>query len=351
MPSTEPDLQILIVGGDPSVWVAISSDRSLGRKVRASQIVMPRDLDAATLRRNLGSIDAIVVVTSPGDPDPCFPLRVIRDAGLHRQTVVLADGKDHRTASESLAIGVGAYLIRGAPPEKVSMAIAQVASGGGMFDAPAAHVLRTTANSLHPTGGAMGAARALASALELKDTYTGGHAERVTAMAMRLATASMLTNVIPSDALEAAFLLHDVGKIGIPESILSKTGPLTDTERRVLETHPILGERIIAPLGFPEAVRNVVRHHHERWDGTGYPDRLVGIHIPAEARVFEVADVLDAMTSTRPYRQPVSFNEALAEIQAHAGRQFDPALCEIAEDAFRGMLAPSLHASKPDVTL
>lgn len=343
----EQRLQILIVGGDPSVWVGISS----GRKVSASQIVMPGELDAVSLRRDFGSIDAIVVVTLAGDPDPCLPLRVIREAGLHRRTVVLADHRDHRTASESLEIGVGAYLVRGASPEKVSMAIAMVASGGGMFDSPAATVLRNASSTLHPSRGAMGAARALASALELKDTYTGGHAERVTAMAMRLARASMLNNVIASDALEAAFLLHDVGKIGIPESILSKPGPLTDTERRVLETHPILGERIIAPLGLPEAVRNVIRHHHERWDGTGYPDRLTGMHIPAEARVFAVADVLDAMTSIRPYREPVSFDEAIAEIKANAGEQFDPTLCEIAEDAFLGGPTSLLEATRRDLVL
>lgn len=180
----------------------------------------------------------------------------------------------------------------------------------------------------------MAAARALASALELKDTYTGGHAERVTALAMRLARAADLDTESPADALEAAFLLHDVGKIGIPDSILTKPGVLTDTERRVLNVHPILGERIVEPLEFPDCVRRVIRHHHERWDGRGYPDGLSKTQIPRAARVFAIADVIDAMTSIRPYRKPVTFEAAIQEVLRHAGTQFDPALAALAEATF-----------------
>lgn len=187
---------------------------------------------------------------------------------------------------------------------------------------------------LLPDGQLRSAARSLVSALELKDTYTGGHAERVMALAMRLATAAGLHRTYSVDALEAAFLLHDVGKIGIPESILNKPGPLTDAERRVLQTHPLLGERIVGPLKFPECVRQVIRHHHEWWDGTGYPDGLAGAAIPAPARVFSIADVMDAMTSVRPYRMPTTFEEAIEEIILNAGTQFDPALATLAEAAF-----------------
>jgi HD-GYP domain-containing protein (c-di-GMP phosphodiesterase class II) len=153
-------------------------------------------------------------------------------------------------------------------------------------------------------------------------------------MAMRLAEFAWLDDAIPSDAMEAAFLLHDVGKIGIPETILTKPGGLGDTERRVLQTHPILGERIVAPLGFPDVVRQVIRHHHERWDGSGYPDGLAGQEIPAAARLFSIADALDAMTSLRPYRRPISFEEAIAEIVRGSGTQFDPQLCALAEQVF-----------------
>ncbi len=321
-------LQIVVVGGDPSVWVAISArlpDSS-------SRIIDAADFNEDALTQSRDEVDAIVVVTSAGDPDPLQPLRVIQRAGMNGRTLVLADAADHRTAGEALDLGVAGYLLRGSTSEKVAGAIEHILGGGSVLDAPAAAVRRTNGGT--NVSGAMGAARALASALELKDTYTGGHAERVTAMAMRLAKASMLLDVVPADALEAAFLLHDVGKIGVPDSILNKSGVLTDTERRVLETHPILGERIIAPLGFPHIVREVVRHHHERWDGRGYPDGLAGFDIPAPARVFAVADVIDAMTSIRPYRQPVTFEEALDEIKAQSGKQFDPALCELIDEAF-----------------
>jgi ribonuclease P protein subunit RPR2 len=153
-------------------------------------------------------------------------------------------------------------------------------------------------------------------------------------MAIRLARAALHQDALPSEALEAAFLLHDVGKIGIPESILNKPDRLTDTERQVLNTHPILGERIVAPLGFPAVVGQVIRHHHERWDGTGYPDGLAGDKIPAAARIFQIADSIDAMTSIRPYRLPITFPEAVHDIMANAGTQFDPSLCLLMRDVF-----------------
>ena len=180
----------------------------------------------------------------------------------------------------------------------------------------------------------MGAAKALASALEMKDTTTGGHTERVAALAMRLAGEALLVDALPSEALRAAFLLHDVGKIGIPESILTKPTTLTFTERQLIETHPILGEKIIAPLGLPQVIHDVVRHHHERWDGEGYPDRLAGPSIPPAARLFAIADAVDAMTSTRPYCRPLSFESAVREVIARAGTQFDPQLAVIAERTF-----------------
>ncbi len=324
-------LRIMLIGGDASAWVTVSS--ALGQ--RSSQIFVPREISAATLREVDADIDVVLVVTSVMDPDPCAPLRILRKAGLQRRTVMIAEGDEQRTAAEALDNGVAGYVRRNAEPEVIAAAIVHVARGGAYFDAPAAAVFHSkTADTDGSVSSYMGAARALASALELKDTYTGGHAERVTALAIKLARAALLPDAMPSEALEAAFLLHDVGKIGIPESILNKPGGLTDTERRVLNTHPILGERIIAPLGFPEVVRHVVRHHHERWDGAGYPDGLKGEEIPAAARVFAIVDVIDAMSSIRPYRQPVSFEAAVHEVIRTAGTHFDPQLAALAEEIF-----------------
>ena len=322
-------MRVLLLGGDASLWVGIST--ALGS--RTSQIVVPKDISLKDLTTTSRDIDVVIVVTNHTEPDPCAPLRLVRQARLERRTVVIASAADQRTAAEALGMGIGAYVVRGTNSERLATAVAQVAEGGAFYDAPAASVLHG-AEDAQANGSMMSAARALASALELKDTYTGGHAERVTHMAIRLAHAALLEDAMPSETLEAGFLLHDVGKIGIPESILNKPSGLTDTERRVLNTHPILGERIIAPLGFPGCVGEVIRHHHERWDGKGYPDGLKGEDIPGAARLFSIADSIDAMTSIRPYRMPVTFEEAVQEVMTHAGTQFDPNLAMLAAEVY-----------------
>jgi HD-GYP domain-containing protein (c-di-GMP phosphodiesterase class II) len=169
---------------------------------------------------------------------------------------------------------------------------------------------------------------ALSVALELRDDQTGGHAERVARLALNLARA-----VDPALArereLEYGFLLHDLGKIGIPDAILLKPGPLTEEERAVIRTHPALGERIVTRIPSLGAVpREVIACHHERWDGSGYPAGLAGEQIPLPARMFALADSWDAMTNDRPYRAALSFEAAAQEIEAGRGGQFDPQLVD-----------------------
>ena len=144
--------------------------------------------------------------------------------------------------------------------------------------------------------------------------------------------APSIPSLLDEPSTEYGFLLHDIGKIGIPDSILRKRGPLTPGERSVLETHTLLGEQMLGgvPLLSGGGIR-IVRSHHERWDGSGYPDRLAGLEIPLGARVFAIADALDAMTSDRPYRAALGWDEAVAEIASQSARQFDPE----AVDAFR----------------
>jgi diguanylate cyclase (GGDEF)-like protein len=169
---------------------------------------------------------------------------------------------------------------------------------------------------------------ALAAALESKDIGTGAHSHRVLRYATELARA-VDPSLLEEQGAEYGFLLHDIGKIGIPDNILRKRGPLTSSERSLLETHTVLGEQMLAgvPLLAGSGLR-IVRSHHERWDGNGYPDRLATNAIPLGARVFAVADTLDAMTSERPYRKPVAWDSAVAEITAESARQFDPDVVE-----------------------
>jgi response regulator RpfG family c-di-GMP phosphodiesterase len=181
---------------------------------------------------------------------------------------------------------------------------------------------------------------ALSAALEWKDVKTRAHSQRVQRYALDL------LNTIDPDlqrrdhGIEYGFLLHDLGKIAIPDGILQKPGRLNEGERDLMRQHTVIGEQMLAEVELlrGEGLR-VVRSHHERWDGEGYPDRLKADEIPLGARIFAVADTLDAMTSNRPYRPALPWESARDEIVAESGHQFDPAVV----DAFLGR-EPTLHA-------
>jgi len=173
--------------------------------------------------------------------------------------------------------------------------------------------------------------RALADAVEARDAYTARHAERVAAYGLEIARACGMDTAADPD-LEFGFLLHDIGKIAISDAILYKPGTLTADERDAMQRHPLIGEEIVRGIDFLAGARQVVRSHHERWDGAGYPDRLAGDRIPLSARVFAVADTFDALTSDRPYRAASSFREARQVIAEAAGTQFDPAVTEAFDD-------------------
>jgi diguanylate cyclase (GGDEF)-like protein len=182
---------------------------------------------------------------------------------------------------------------------------------------------------------------ALANALEANDEYTSSHARWITDMALEVGRELGL-DAKTLKRLELGALFHDIGKIGIPASILTKPGPLTPEERAVIETHPELGERILAPISRLEDVRPIVRHCHERWDGAGYPDGKAAEDIPIEARVILVCDAFHAMTTDRPYRSRLPIEEALRRLEESAGSQFDP---DVVEAFIR--LAPQALESHP----
>lgn len=165
--------------------------------------------------------------------------------------------------------------------------------------------------------------RALAHTLEMRDSYTHGHSERVTLIARAIGESLALA---PEDlqVLEQASLLHDIGKIGVRDAVLLKAGKLDEEERNAIEQHPVIGDDILHPVGFLSRALEIVRHHHEHWDGSGYPGGLAGEDIPLVARIVTVADAYDAMTSNRPYRAAIGRDKALAEIRERAGTQFDP---------------------------
>jgi putative nucleotidyltransferase with HDIG domain len=166
---------------------------------------------------------------------------------------------------------------------------------------------------------------ALARAIDARDSYTYGHSTRVARLSLELADAMSL----PAEAVMAlgrAALLHDIGKIGVEDRVLRKPGPLTARERAAMRQHPVIGYEMLKGLDFLQPSLTGVRHHHEHWNGTGYPDGLRGDDIPLPVRILTVADALDALTSDRPYRNALSFPAALEMIEAGSESQFDPAV-------------------------
>jgi response regulator RpfG family c-di-GMP phosphodiesterase len=185
----------------------------------------------------------------------------------------------------------------------------------------------------------------LISALDLRDTETQWHSRRVSAYAKRLAELLGLRGNEVSD-IEYGALLHDIGKIGIPDAILRKPGPLSDEEWIIMRTHPRLGHELLAGIEFLKTAGLVPLHHHERFDGSGYPQKLKGEEIYIGARIFSVADALDVITTNRPYRRARSFEVARDEIRRCIGTQFDPAVASaylsLSDDDWRAIQAQYL---------
>ncbi len=169
--------------------------------------------------------------------------------------------------------------------------------------------------------------RSLAFVVEAKDAYTGQHLERCRAYGVALMIELGVADDHP-DA-EYGFLLHDTGKIGVPERILSKPGPLTAAEWRVMRTHPVIGYQMLQNIPHMTTAAEIVRCHHEMFDGSGYPERLAGEEIPLPARAFSIVDAFDAMTTDRPYRAALGTDHAAAELARMAGTQFDPEVVEV----------------------
>jgi response regulator RpfG family c-di-GMP phosphodiesterase len=291
--------------------------------------------------------DAIVLdVNLPGLDGLSFCRRLKRDRATREIPIVVLSGSDGGTAEAALEAGADSFLRKPFSPLELLAIVERLA--GGLYGIPfratnkkepqeqlllyardLRHLLEIERGQRHLLESAYHeTVSALATALETKDTGTRAHSQRVQRYAVEL-TKAVDAELIDDQSTEYGFLLHDVGKIGIPDDILLKPGPLTPAERRRMETHTVLGEQMLRGVAFlhGEGLR-VVRSHHERWDGTGYPDGLGGTEIPIGARIFAVADALDAMTSDRPYRNAMSWAAAGREILSESKRQFDPQVVE-----------------------
>jgi HD-GYP domain-containing protein (c-di-GMP phosphodiesterase class II) len=232
----------------------------------------------------------------------------------------------------------------------------KVAAGGWLVAiAPANRMARFTAlvegltalgNRRRAAANAEGAVHSLVAAIEAKDPYTRGHCERIPIICEVLGEVLGLDQAMRAD-LHWAALLHDVGKIGSPDHILKKSGKLTPEEYRIMQHHPVRGDEMLEPLAWLSGARLGVRHHHEHFDGNGYPDRLKGEAIPLIARIVAVADAFDAMTSRRQYRDERGAERALDELKREAGAQFDPNVVEAFVKNFDRLHAALLAAPIP----
>jgi putative two-component system response regulator len=168
----------------------------------------------------------------------------------------------------------------------------------------------------------------LAEAIDAKDPYTRGHSDRVRRMSLRIAL-QMGFSLERQESLEYGALLHDIGKIGIKDEVLQKQGTLNSQEYEYIQEHPLIGVKIVEGVDFFRDKIPMIRHHHEHFDGTGYPDGLAGEAIPIEARIISIPDAFDAMTSLRPHRGIMPLDEVICELENHRGRQFDPEILDI----------------------
>ena len=303
--------------------------------------------DAAVAQQRIAAArpDAIVLDVSMPGLDGTALCALLKSAPATRDIpVVLLTGSDLADETTAQEVGADALLLKPFSPLELLAVVERVAAGlhatpyraSGkrrpdeqllLYARDLRHLLeverghrRLLQDAYHET------VTALAGALESKDHSTGEHSQRVHRYAIELAQVTA-PEVVDDEGVGYGFMLHDVGKIGIPDRILQKPGPLTSTERRLMETHTTLGEQLLRGVSFLRGTGlEVVRSHHERWDGRGYPDGRSGTEIPPAARIFAVADALDAMTSDRPYRRAMSWAAAGRELEQQAGLQFDPSV-------------------------
>jgi response regulator RpfG family c-di-GMP phosphodiesterase len=336
-------MRILLVDDDPALRTLLRTTF----EVADVAVVEAESAEAARRKIRAARPDVIVLdVRMPGTSglELCAELKAAPKT--KDIPIILLTGSEGGTSADAKRVGADAFLRKPFSPLEL-LAVAERLAGG-LYGVPfraskkragagaeeelllyardLRHLLelergqRTLLQSAY-----METVSALASALESKDTGTRAHSQRVQSYASALADAVGDPNVTKDQSTPYGFLLHDVGKIGIPDGILQKPGPLSAPERRRMQTHTVLGEAMLAGVAFLKGEGlKIVRSHHERWDGRGYPDALAREEIPLGARIFAVADALDAMTSHRPYRRAMSWAAARAEILEQRKRQFDP---------------------------
>lgn len=255
-------------------------------------------------------------------------LASLRRTSPQCRIILMTGGSDERHLADALSLGAYDFLQK--PLDLPQLVDAVVRASESDADAP--YLSMRAARAMQREGflrqASLETIRALAKAVEAKDPYTHRHSEQVAHYATNLAGCMSAPEEL-IERIRVAALLHDIGKIGIPDNILTKPGSLTNGEFEYIRKHPALGEEILKNISVLASEARIVRHHHERWDGRGYPDGLSGSNIPLASRIINIADSMDAMLNQRTYKLAYSLDKALHELKEGAGRQFDPELAPV----------------------
>jgi len=295
----------------------------------------------AAMRRRIFSL-VLSDIRMPGMDGVGLLRRIVTECP-HTAVIMVTAVSDLETAVSTMRLGACDYIVKPFDLDDVMRRIEQaLAHRRQLLDMELyqAQLEREVAERTADARNVfLGAVQSLAAALDARDGYTHGHSRRVTALAVALARELALDDE-QVERLRLAGMLHDIGKIGIRESVLNKSDALTDEEYAHIKTHPVIAQSILEPILRERDTVRLIRSHHERYDGNGYPDGLTGEAIPLGARILAVADAFDAMTSKRPYRDPMGPQEALAVLRHGRGRQWDPAVVEALEGLPLATLAP-----------
>jgi response regulator RpfG family c-di-GMP phosphodiesterase len=354
----EPPIRVLVVDDDRDVREVVCA--ALHGDERVEVVGRAHDGDeAVVLARDLEPAVVVMDVNMPGT-DGIAATEAIVGLDPKVRVVALTGSVDPETITRMILAGAVGYAVKGSDPKQLAGVVVAAAHEQYFVDPMAVDDLfesvvllarqerRRRAEAEHLAQELRSAYRqtvtALVNALRSRDGDTEAHgdrvAERVTAVSRRLG----LTDQQRSDA-EYGAVFHDIGKIAVPDAILHNTDDLTEDEWRVIRQHTVIGEQIIRPIGFLRTVAKIVRHSHEHWDGSGYPDALVGEQIPIESRIVFTCDAFDAMTTERPYQDAMSQDDAIARLQELRGVHFDPRVV----DALLEVLAQEPAAEPPVV--
>jgi putative two-component system response regulator len=331
---------VLIVDDEPHVCELINDGLS-ERGFSCTAISQPRQAKQLLAQDPFDVLVADIIM--PG-MDGLELLEFTRNCRPACKVILITALTNTDNLTRALWLGAYDYFQKPFELEKLADTVSHAAGEHGQWSHLAARAARAIQMESEFRISSLQSVRALVEAVEAKDPYTRRHSEQVTHYALHVAACMN----IPSHQMESiriAALLHDIGKIGVPDHILTKPGRLTDDEFKLICRHPAMGADILQNISMFAAEARLVRHHHEKWDGTGYPDRLAGDAIPLGSRIINVADSIDAMLMQRTYKGPYPVGQMLSELKRCSGQQFDPSIAETAANWCRqnpdGLILPT----------